>query len=67
MIYRAIYMELNARLQADAMRLGEVQYLSDEEARLAVATNDQQLGRPWAIWTADVLRADPTLFGPSPD
>ena len=66
-IYRAVYMELNARLQADAMRLGEVQYLSDEEARLAVATNDQQLGRPWAIWTAEVLRADPTLFGPSRD
>jgi ribulose-5-phosphate 4-epimerase/fuculose-1-phosphate aldolase len=66
-VYRSIYMELNARLQADAMRLGEAQYLSDEEARLAVATNDKQVGRPWALWVAEAERADPTLFGPTPN
>jgi ribulose-5-phosphate 4-epimerase/fuculose-1-phosphate aldolase len=62
-VYRCVYMELNARLQTDAMRLGDVQYLSDEEARLAVETNDKQLARPWALWSADVERADPQLFG----
>jgi HCOMODA/2-hydroxy-3-carboxy-muconic semialdehyde decarboxylase len=53
-VYRAIYMELNARLQADAMRLGEVKYLTEEEARLAAVTNDGQLQRPWELWAKEV-------------
>ena len=32
-VYRAIYMELNARLQSEAMRLGRVNYLTQAEAR----------------------------------
>ena len=53
-VYRAIYMEMNARLQAEAIRLGEVTYLSEEEARLAAATNDTQLQRPWDLWEREV-------------
>ena len=66
-VYRAIYMELNARLQAEALRLGEVQYLSDEEAARATATNAAAVGRPWALWVADVERSDPTLFAAVPN
>jgi ribulose-5-phosphate 4-epimerase/fuculose-1-phosphate aldolase len=56
-VYRAIYMELNARLQSDAMRLGEVEFLSEEEARLAAQTNDGQVQRPWQLWVMDAKRS----------
>jgi hypothetical protein len=44
------YTEINAKLQADALRLGhgEVNFLSADEAAKASATNDAVLGRPWS-------------------
>ena len=42
-VYRAIYMELNARLQSEAMRLGRVNYLTPGEAREGAAVNDRML------------------------
>ena len=53
-VYRSIYMELNARLQADAMRLGEPTFLTENEAAMASATNDGQLIRSWELWVRDV-------------
>lgn len=55
-VYRAIYAETNARLQTQAMALGEVTYLNDEEASLAAATNDTQLARVWELWTRAATR-----------
>ena len=49
-VYRAIYAESNAKLQAQAMALGEVTYLSAQEADLAAAANDTQIGRSWDLW-----------------
>ena len=49
-VFRAVYLEMNARLQADAMRLGPVTYLTEQEAAAAAATNDGQIGRAWALW-----------------
>jgi len=49
-VYRAIYAEVNARLQAEASRLGEVTFLNDQEARAAAATNDGVVDRPWELW-----------------
>ena len=49
-VYRAIYAENNAKLQAQAMALGEVNYLSEQEADLAAAANDTQIGRSWDLW-----------------
>ena len=49
-VYRAIYMELNARLQSEAMRLGPVNYLTPGEARAGAAVNDRMLQRPWDLW-----------------
>jgi ribulose-5-phosphate 4-epimerase/fuculose-1-phosphate aldolase len=54
-VYRAIYAETNARLQSQAVALGEVTYLNEEEAALAAATNDTQLARVWELWTRRVL------------
>ena len=49
-VYRAIYAEVNARLQSEAMRLGDVTYLNDAEAANASRTNDSVIDRPWELW-----------------
>ena len=56
-VYRAVYMEMNARLQADAMRLGDPVYLTEGEARLAEAAIDGQVQRPWELWVREVTEA----------
>ena len=56
-VFRAIYTETNARLQADALRLGDgrVTYLSDGEAAASMATNAGVLTRAWELWRAEAL------------
>lgn len=49
-VYRAIYVEVNARLQADALRLGPVDYLTADEASSAMETTEGQVERPWQLW-----------------
>jgi ribulose-5-phosphate 4-epimerase/fuculose-1-phosphate aldolase len=48
-VYRAVYTEVNARLLADALRLGPVEYLTAEEAEAALAI-EGQIERPWHLW-----------------
>ncbi len=55
-VYRAIYAEWNARLQAEAMRLGTVTYLNAEEAAGAMRANDAVIDRPWDLWKSKVQR-----------
>jgi ribulose-5-phosphate 4-epimerase/fuculose-1-phosphate aldolase len=52
-VYRAIYAEVNARLQLAALPLGPITYLNPEEAAKAAAANDTQLGRVWELWTRE--------------
>ena len=49
-VYRAIYAEVNARLQLQALGLGEITYLSEKEAQLSSDTNDGQIPRSWNLW-----------------
>ncbi len=49
-VYRAVYAEVNARLQVEAVRLGEVTYLSDKEAETAQRNIETQIDRPWEMW-----------------
>ena len=49
-VYRAIYAEVNARLQSEAMRLGEIRFLNERESMNATQTIDTVLDRPWALW-----------------
>lgn len=49
-VYRAIYAEVNAKLQSQAIGLGQVTYLTPQEADLAAAANDTQIGRSWDLW-----------------
>jgi ribulose-5-phosphate 4-epimerase/fuculose-1-phosphate aldolase len=50
-VFRSVYSEVNARLQAQAMALGgKVTYLNAEEARLAETSMSGTLARPWELW-----------------
>jgi ribulose-5-phosphate 4-epimerase/fuculose-1-phosphate aldolase len=49
-VFRAINTENNARLQSEAMRLGEINYLTPQEALATSDMNDEHLNRPWQVW-----------------
>jgi HCOMODA/2-hydroxy-3-carboxy-muconic semialdehyde decarboxylase len=53
-VYRAVYAEVNARLQLQAMALGTVTYLNAQEAAKSAAANDTQLARAWDLWARSV-------------
>jgi ribulose-5-phosphate 4-epimerase/fuculose-1-phosphate aldolase len=61
-VYRAIYAEMNAKLQMQAISLSGMQgenaitFLTETEAQLAAETNDGQIGRSWNLWRG---RIDP--------
>ncbi len=56
-VYRAIYTEMNARLQTQATQLeGPIQFLSEEEGKRATASNRGTLERPWELWKKEALR-----------
>ena len=55
-VFRSVYTEMNARLQAQAMALGgPVTYLDDEEARLAGGSVGGTIVRPWELWRKKAL------------
>jgi len=50
-VFRAIYTEMNARLQLQAETLeGPIQFLSDTEGKRSSAANRGTLERPWELW-----------------
>ncbi len=50
-VFRAVYTEFNAKIQATALGLGgTVTYLTDAEADAAAAANDSQIDRAWDMW-----------------
>ena len=58
-IYRAIYSEVNARLQLQALRLdSKPRYLSEQEALQSDATNMKVTGRAWRYWAERAGCAD---------
>jgi len=57
-VFRSIYTEMNARLQAQAMALGgPVTYLSPGEAQQAEAAVAGTVGRPWELWKQKARRS----------
>ena len=49
-VYRAVYAEVNAKLQLSAAALGPVTFLNPDEAALAAATTEGQVERAWQLW-----------------
>jgi HCOMODA/2-hydroxy-3-carboxy-muconic semialdehyde decarboxylase len=61
-VWRAIYTEMNARLQSDATRLGPINFLTPEEGAKAAITNEGQTMRSWDLWKARIGNLDrPTI------
>lgn len=55
-VFRSVYTEMNARLQAQAMALGgPVTYLDPEEARKAETNVGGTIDRPWELWKQKAL------------
>jgi HCOMODA/2-hydroxy-3-carboxy-muconic semialdehyde decarboxylase len=57
-VFRAIYAALNATMQMDALRMGEVMYLADEEAMKGMEINDRFIDRSWSLWKHEAMSAD---------
>lgn len=56
-VFRAIYTEMNARLQLQAESLeGPIQFLSDTEGRRSTEANRGTLERPWELWKQNAMR-----------
>jgi ribulose-5-phosphate 4-epimerase/fuculose-1-phosphate aldolase len=49
-VFRAIYTEVNARTEIQALAIGRPMFLNDKEAAAAMKTNDGLVDRPWALW-----------------
>lgn len=53
-VYRAIYTETNAKIQASAINLGPVTFLSVTEAEAVEAESLLQVERTWQLWKDEV-------------
>jgi len=57
-VFRAIYTEMNARLQLQATQLeGPIEFLSEEEGKRSTAANAGTLERPWEVWKTNASGA----------
>jgi ribulose-5-phosphate 4-epimerase/fuculose-1-phosphate aldolase len=53
-VYRGVYVDINARLQLQAIGLGPVNYLTEAEGQATAATNATQVSRAWNMWKSQV-------------
>lgn len=53
-VYRAMYAVQNAQIQMDAMQLGEVEYLTPQEADVQERYTAEVVHRPWNLWVREV-------------
>jgi len=55
-VFRAIYAIQNASIQSEAIKMGQVQYLTPGEAATAQATIEKTIERPWQLWSERVKK-----------
>jgi HCOMODA/2-hydroxy-3-carboxy-muconic semialdehyde decarboxylase len=53
-VFRSIYTQMNAELQFQAMQLGEVNYLSEEETLATTKSVGSQVDRAWNLWRQEI-------------
>lgn len=56
-VFRTVYAIQNASIQSEAMKMGQVQYLTPGEAANAQATIEKTIGRPWQLWSERVKKS----------
>jgi len=56
-VFRTVYAIQNASIQAEAMKMGQVQYLTPGEAATSKETIEKTIGRPWQLWTERVKKS----------
>ena len=55
-VYRAVYTEINARLQTAAIGMGgSLTFLEREEGEAFDSVIEQQIARPWTLWKQKVM------------
>ena len=55
-VFRAIYTQMNARMQLQALALeGPIEFLSETEGRNATRANRTTMERPWELWKRAAL------------
>jgi ribulose-5-phosphate 4-epimerase/fuculose-1-phosphate aldolase len=55
-VYRAVYTEINARLQTAAIGMGgSLTFLEREEGEAFDGVIEQQIARPWTLWKQKVM------------
>ncbi len=54
-VFRAIYTEVNARTEIQALAVGKPDFLNEQEAAAAMRTNDGLVDRPWQLWKQRVM------------
>jgi len=54
-VFRAVYTEVNARTEGEALKIGKPTFLNEKEAAAAAKTNDGLVGRPWELWKQRVM------------
>lgn len=59
-VFRAVYTQLNAELQYQALQLGEVTYLSEGETAATAASVGSQIDRAWNLWKSEVGDSEPS-------
>ena len=53
-VYRAVYSELNARIQMQASTLGDINYMSKAEGDATVERISPQIKRAWDLWCKEI-------------
>ncbi|HUY01771.1 MAG TPA: class II aldolase/adducin family protein [Rhodocyclaceae bacterium] len=66
-VYRAVYTEVNARSQSDALRLGPVNFMTEAEGRSTAQTIEGQAKRAWDLWKKSAEVRCAALAGMSRD
>ena len=64
-VYRAVYTEVNAQLLSEALRLGPVEYVTEDEAAAGLKI-EAEVDRPWNLWVSEVRAAVSQLRDLSP-
>jgi len=56
-VFRSVYAVQNASIQAEAMKMGAVQYLTPGEASASQETIEKTIARPWQLWSERVQKS----------